>query len=76
MKNFATETQRHGGAIRYVAQTCSLLYRRLAVGKALGNSIAESLADVPQNRILQYGRLKICATPTPCLSASVVNPKP
>ena len=43
-----------------VAQSCTLPYRRFAIGKASINSL--DLAEAPQNEILRNGRLKICAT--------------
>ncbi|MEO8427105.1 MAG: hypothetical protein ABI651_08340, partial [Verrucomicrobiota bacterium] len=49
-----------------VAQIGNLLYRRLVIrlviGRASGCSSAVALADVPQNAILRYSRLPICAT--------------
>ena len=49
---------------RLVAQICNLPYRRFIIGTASGNSSALALADVPQNAILRYSRLQICATLT------------
>jgi len=34
-----------------------------------GETNAQEFANAPQNEILRYGRLKICATSAPCLSA-------
>ena len=45
-----------------VAQICNLPYRRFVIGKASGTSSAVPLADMPQNAILRYSRLQICAT--------------
>src|SRR6266542_458111 len=38
------------------------LYRRFVIGRAPEISRALALADAPQNKILRYGRLQICAT--------------
>ncbi|MBI4658259.1 MAG: hypothetical protein HY735_05310 [Verrucomicrobia bacterium] len=46
----------------FVAQIFNLPYRRFAIGRAAENSGALDLADAPQNAILRYGRLQICAT--------------
>ena len=46
----------------FVAQICNLLYRRFVIGRASERSSALALADVPQNAILRYSRLQICAT--------------
>ena len=45
-----------------VAQICNLPYRRFVIGGASENSSALVLADAPQNAILRYSRLQICAT--------------
>jgi hypothetical protein len=45
-----------------VAQICNLLYRRFLIGRASESSCALAVADVPQNAILRYSRLQICAT--------------
>ncbi len=45
-----------------VAQICNLLYRRFSIGRGVGKSSALAVADAPQNAILRYGRLQICAT--------------
>jgi hypothetical protein len=45
-----------------VAQTCSLPYRRFAIGKTSARSNAFDFADTLQDAILRYGRLQICAT--------------
>src|SRR6185295_2580505 len=45
-----------------VAQICNLPYRRFVIGRASETSSALELADVPQNAILRYSRLQICAT--------------
>ncbi|MBI2949660.1 MAG: tetratricopeptide repeat protein [Verrucomicrobia bacterium] len=45
-----------------VAQTCSLPYRRFAIGSASASSRALGLAARLQDAILRYGRLQICAT--------------
>ena len=45
-----------------VAQICNLPYRRFVIGRACENSSALALADAPQNAILRYSRLQICAT--------------
>jgi hypothetical protein len=46
-----------------VAQICNLPYRRFVIGGAFESSSTLLLADVPQNAILRYSRLQICATP-------------
>jgi len=53
-----------------VTQTCSLPYRRLAVGSALDISNASDLADAPQIENLRYGRVKLCVTIAAHLDAS------
>jgi len=45
-----------------VAQIFNLPFRRFEIGQASARSCAPELADDPQNAILRYGRLKICAT--------------
>jgi len=45
-----------------VAQICNLPYRRFVIGITSESSTALALADVPQNAILRYSRLQICAT--------------
>jgi hydrogenase/urease accessory protein HupE len=45
-----------------VAQICNLLYRRFVIGRASDGSSVLAVADAPQNAILRYGRLQICAT--------------
>ena len=45
-----------------VAQIFNLLYRRFVIGKAWKQFEASRIAASPQNAILRYGRLKICAT--------------
>jgi len=45
-----------------VARICNLLYRRFVIGRASESSNALALAEVPQNAILRYSRLQICAT--------------
>jgi hypothetical protein len=47
---------------RLVAQICNLPYRRFIIGRASESSSALALADLPQNAILRYSRLQICAT--------------
>src|SRR5262249_51701790 len=42
---------------------CNLLYRRLVIGRTSENSSALAAAKAPQNAILRYSRLQICATP-------------
>ena len=49
-----------------VAQICNLPYRRFAIGKACESSGAPALAHGPQNAILRYSRLQICATLKTC----------
>ena len=44
------------------AQIFNLPYRRFVIGRASNDSRALDRADAPQNAILRYGRLKICAT--------------
>ena len=56
-----------------VAQICNLPYRRFLIGRASDSSSVPHLltcppealrqVDVPQNAILRYSRLQICATP-------------
>ena len=45
-----------------VAQICNLLYRRFVIGKVWGARFAGRFKHTPQNAILRYSRLKICAT--------------
>ncbi|MBM3833309.1 MAG: insulinase family protein [Verrucomicrobia bacterium] len=45
-----------------VPQTFSLRYRRFAIGLSSALSSAIELASGPQNTILRYSRLKVCAT--------------
>jgi hypothetical protein len=45
-----------------VAQISNLPYRRFVICGASESSNALALADVPQNAILRYSRLQICAT--------------
>ena len=45
-----------------VAQISNLPYRRFVIGRAFESSSALALADLPQNAILRYSRLQICAT--------------
>jgi hypothetical protein len=45
-----------------VAQSCTLPYRRLAIGRAPANSNESDLADTLQDAILRYGRVQLCAT--------------
>src|SRR5262249_17294626 len=52
--------------LRFVAQICNLLYRRFVIGRASDSPSALALADAPQNPILRYSRLQICATPDTC----------
>src|SRR6188474_2665435 len=49
-----------------VAQICNLPYRRLVIGRASESSSAPALVNVPQNAILRYSRLQICATLNTC----------
>jgi hypothetical protein len=44
-----------------VAQSCTLPYRRFAIGKAFKRRKRRGFQAL-QNSILRYGRLKICAT--------------
>src|ERR1041385_2818439 len=46
----------------YVARICNLLYRRFVIGKASAISSVHERSGGPQNAILRYGRLQICAT--------------
>src|SRR6266699_2635184 len=48
-----------------VAQSCTLLYRRVALCQVLGNGSARDRSDALPNTIRRYGRLKICATAWP-----------
>src|SRR5438552_3443085 len=45
-----------------VAQICNLLYRRFVIGRAHIYSGASGFSEGPQNAILRYSRLQICAT--------------
>src|SRR6266581_2118978 len=45
-----------------VAQICNLLYRRFAIGRVSPASRTLAVAAGPQNVILRYSRLQICAT--------------
>src|SRR5438105_281518 len=45
-----------------VAQICNLLYRRFIIGSVSICSSAPRFPRGPQNPILRYSRLKICAT--------------
>ena len=45
-----------------VAQICNLPYRRFVIGWALKTCGCVEPARAPQNAILRYGRLQICAT--------------
>ena len=45
-----------------VAQSCTLPYRRFAIGESLANLDAPELAYTLQDAILRYSRLQICAT--------------
>jgi hypothetical protein len=45
-----------------VAQICNLPFRRFVIGKGPESSSALKLSRVPQNAILRYSRLQICAT--------------
>src|SRR5258708_20908433 len=53
-------SERSAGAA--VAQTCSLLYRRFAIGRAPRLASAPGVFGRLQNAILRYSRLIICAT--------------
>ena len=44
-----------------VAQIWNLPYRRFGIGRASASSSALALTDLPQNTILRYSRLQICA---------------
>src|SRR6266568_3704747 len=48
--------------LRVVAQICNLLYRRFVIGRASHHPSRRVLTDAPQNAILRYSRLQICAT--------------
>jgi hypothetical protein len=54
--------RKRGRAATAVAQSCTLPYRRFSIGKAGGGFKLLGLSKRPQNAILRYGRLKICAT--------------
>jgi prepilin-type N-terminal cleavage/methylation domain-containing protein len=45
-----------------VAQTWSLLYRRLAVGRSLGGTEILGLTDGPQSETPRYSKVQLCAT--------------
>src|SRR5712671_4863588 len=53
-------SERSAGAA--VAQTCSLLYRRFAIGRASRSSCDPGVFGGSQNAILRDSRLTICAT--------------
>ena len=57
-----------------VAQICNLPYRRFLIGRASEISSALSFTDVPQNAILRYSRLQICATLSTCPGKAVGVP--
>ena len=46
----------------FVAQTFSLLYRRLSTGKAAPAQRVPTPPSRQQNEILRYSRLKVCVT--------------
>jgi len=45
-----------------VAQIFNLLYRRFPIGRAPASPSGLGLGDAPQNTILRYGRVQLCAT--------------
>jgi hypothetical protein len=45
------------------AQICNLLYRRFATGRRPHRRRRNEFTDTPQNAILRYSRLQICAAP-------------
>jgi len=51
-----------------VAQSCTLLYRRFAIGSAPASSRSLELVGRLRNAIPRYGRLQICATLRRCSS--------
>ena len=55
-----------------VAQICNLLYRRFVIGKAWKQFEASQIVSSPQNAILRYTRLKICATTLNAYKATVL----
>src|SRR6266446_3462979 len=46
----------------FVAQICNLLYRRIAFCEPRDHPGAQGIFVAPQNAILRYSRLQICAT--------------
>src|SRR2546429_9296055 len=48
--------------LRGVAQICNLLYRRFVIGRASVGSKSLGYSAGPQDAILRYSRLQICAT--------------
>ena len=48
--------------VAQICNICNLLYRRFVIGNASETSSALAFADAPQNAILRYSRLQICAT--------------
>jgi len=57
----AADRQRSAAATQ-VAQSCTLPYRRFAIGWRSGETKRLTCSSDPQNAILRYSRLKICAT--------------
>src|SRR5438093_7422979 len=56
------DTAQRGGAATKVAQSCTLPYRRFAIGWPFGVTHRLTRSSPPQNTILRYSRLQICAT--------------
>jgi hypothetical protein len=48
--------------VALVAQSCTLLYRRFAIGNATVMTERRGPVEALQDAILRYGRLRICAT--------------
>src|SRR5579862_7209480 len=53
---------RHLPSTSFVAQTCSLLYRRFSIGKARKLSWLPNTLVRAQNAILRYSRMQFCVT--------------
>jgi len=48
--------------IRAMSRIFNLLYRRFPIGRAPSSPSGLGLGDAPQNTILRYGRVQLCAT--------------
>src|SRR5436305_3252862 len=58
----ARGTNTEGESPARVAQICNLLYRRFVIGSAPDFANVPFVTNAPQNAILRYSRLQICAT--------------